>query len=273
LAYAEQGAGDSIQFARYLPELARLGAKVILECPRSLVRLLGTVQGLEQVVATGDPLPAFDRHCALLSLPRWFKTTADSILHSVPYLGSPGTPPEMPRLTPGNPGSLKVGLAWAGNPTHTNDLRRSIPPESLRPLLARANAAFYSLQIRPGPVGEPDPFESKCVDLAPFIRDYFDTAGLVTQLDLVISVDTSVAHLAGALGRPIWILLPCAPDWRWLLGRADSPWYPTMRLFRQPQPGDWKAVIDQVGCELGRLSAEREFPQLGLSRFEPLNRG
>jgi len=248
--YAEQGAGDSIQFARYLPELARLGAKVVLECPSSLVRLLGTVQGLEQIIAKGDPLPPFDRSCALMSLAGCFKTTIDSIPAAVPYLRSPGTTPELPPVANANPDDLKIGLVWAGNPTHQNDRHRSIPLEILQPLLARTGATFYNLQVRHGPASGPHPLESRLVDLSPLIRDYSDTAALVGHLDLVISVDTSVAHLAGALGCPVWLLLPCAPDWRWLLGRADSPWYPTMRLFRQPQPGDWTAVVRQVEGEL-----------------------
>jgi hypothetical protein len=142
-------------------------------------------------------------------------------------------------------------VAWAGNPAHNNDPRRSISPEILEPFLARAGATFYSLQVREGPGIKLAPAASRWVDLAPLIHDYADTAAFVDRLDLVISVDTSVAHLAGAMGRPVWLLLPFAPDWRWLLGRADSPWYPSMRLFRQPQPGDWKAVIHQVTAELG----------------------
>jgi tetratricopeptide (TPR) repeat protein len=248
--YAEQGAGDCIQFARYLPELARLGAKVILECPSSLVRLLGTIQGLEQIIAKGDAIPAFDRSCALMSLARWFKTTLDSIPASVPYLGSPGKTPELPRVAKAKPDDLKIGLVWAGNPTQQNDRHRSIPLEILQPLLGRTGATFYSLQVHHGPASGLHPLESRMVDLSPLIGDYFDTAALVGQLDLVISVDTSVAHLAGALGRPVWLLLPCAPDWRWLLKRADSPWYPTMRLFRQPQPGDWAAVVREVEGKL-----------------------
>lgn len=264
--YAEQGAGDCIQFARYLPELARLGARVIVECPRSLVRLIGTIQGLEQVVAKGDALPAFDRSCALMSLARCFKTTIDSIPASVPYLGSPGKTPELPRVARANSDHLKIGLAWAGNPTHQNDRHRSIPLEVMQPLLAWTGATYYSLQVKQGQASGPEPLESRLVDLSPLIRDYSDTAALVGQLDLVISVDTSVAHLAGALGCRVWLLLPYAPDWRWLLGRADSPWYPTMRLFRQPQPGDWAAVVREVGGGLAGFKATSD-------KTSSLNRG
>jgi tetratricopeptide (TPR) repeat protein len=251
--YAEQGAGDCIQFARYLPELARRGAKVILECPRSLVRLLSRLEGLEQVVASGDATPAFDLSCAIMSLARCFKATINSIPASVPYLRSPGQIPELPRVAKAVGDGLKIGLVWAGNPSLQNDRHRSIPLEMMQPLLARTGATFYSLQVQHRETSGPHPSQSRWVDLSPLISDYADTAALAGQLDLVISVDTSVAHLAGALGRPVWLLLPYAPDWRWLLGRADSPWYPTMRLFRQPQPGDWAAVVRQVDGELAGL--------------------
>jgi hypothetical protein len=160
----------------------------------------------------------------------------------------------LPRVADAHPGDLKIGLAWAGNPAMQNDRHRSIPLEFLRPLLAHAGATFYSLQVKQGQASGPEPVESRLADLSPYIRDYADTAALAGQLDLVISVDTSVAHLAGALGRPVWLLLSYAPDWRWLLGRADSPWYPTMRLFRQPRPGDWTAVVRQVERELAGLT-------------------
>jgi hypothetical protein len=174
----------------------------------------------------------------------------NSIPAPVPYLASLDKTPELPRVARANPDDLKIGLVWAGNPTQQNDRHRSIPLEVLRPLLAWTAAIFYSLQVKQGPASGPHPLESRLVDLSPLIHDYSDTAALVNQLDLVISVDTSVAHLAGALGSPVWLLLPFAPDWRWLLGRADCPWYPTMRLFRQPQPGDWAAVVRQVEGEL-----------------------
>jgi len=248
--HAEQGAGDCIQFARYLPELVRLGAKVILECPSSLVKLFGMIPGLEKVIGKGDVIPDFDCACALMSLARCFKTTVNSIPASVPYLKSPDKTPELPCAANGRPNDLKIGLVWAGNPAQKNDRHRSIPLEILQPLLEQPRTTFYSLQVKQAPASRPHGLESRLVDLSPLIHDYADTAALVGQLDLVISVDTSVAHLAGALGSPVWVLLPYAPDWRWLLGRADSPWYPTMRLFRQPQPGDWPAVVRQVEIEL-----------------------
>ena len=257
MVYAEQGAGDSIQFARYVPELACRGARVIFECPAPLVRLFGSLQGVDQVIAKGDALPAFDRHCALMSLARCFKTTLDAIPAPVPYLSSPGKTPELPGRAGANPGDLKIGLAWAGNPTHQNDRHRSISLKGLQPLLAQAGATFYSLQVPPDPALAA--LAPAVVDLSPLIRDYADTAALVSQLDLVIAVDTSVAHLAGALACPCWLLLPYAPDWRWLLGRADSPWYPTLRLFRQPRPGDWAAVVNQVAGELAGFRLANRF--------------
>jgi hypothetical protein len=260
--YAEQGAGDNIQFGRYLPELARLGAHVFLECPRSLAKLFKTIQGLEQVIVKGEAIPAFDRACALMSLARWFKTTINTIPASVPYLRIQGKTPDLPRVAEAPPDGLKIGLAWAGNPAHKNDRHRSIPFETLRPLLGRAGATFYSLQVRDDPTSRLHPPETRLTDLSPLISDYSDTAALLCQLDLVISVDTSVAHLAGALGRPVWVLLPYAPDWRWLLGRADCPWYPTMRLFRQPQPGDWETVVRQVAGELAEFSGTSRNPAL-----------
>ena len=248
--YAEQGAGDTIQFARYIPELVRLGIRIILECPASLVELLNTIPGLEQVITKGDTIPAFDRVCPMVSLPRCFKTTLNSIPASVPYLRSSRKMPALPVVTGTKPGDLKIGLVWAGNPSHQNDRHRSIPLKLLQPLLARGGAIFYSLQVPRDPLLDSLASGSRCFDLSLLIHDYSDTAALMSQLDLVISVDTSVIHLAGALGRPVWLLLPYAPDWRWLLGRADSPWYPTMHLFRQPQPGDWTAVVNEVEGKL-----------------------
>lgn len=248
LVYAEQGAGDAIQFARYLPLLAQRGARVILECPRLLVRLFETISGPEQVIAKGDEIPAFDLHCALLSLPRLFGTTLGSIPAEVPYLRSEAGEFQLPapaRAVSGRP--VRVGLVWAGNPAHQNDARRSLPLETLHAWLGNVDAAFYSLQLERGlNAASQKQNASWLADLAPLLADYADTAALVTQLDLVISVDTSVAHLAGALGRPVWLLLPFAPEWRWLVDRPDSPWYPTMRLFRQPAAGDWNSVLKEV---------------------------
>jgi Flp pilus assembly protein TadD len=252
LVYAEQGAGDTIQFARYLPLLAEQGAHVILECPRPLVSLLQTLPGLEAVIARGDPLPLVDLNCALLSLPRLFRTTLDSIPATVPYLRRRSDGPSLPPPVGSTTGRhLRVGIVWAGNPAHQNDARRSLSLELLRSRLAHPAIAFYSLQPRPEkPTDNHQQTTDWPIDLSALITDYADTAALMSQLDLVISVDTSVAHLAGALGHPVWLLLPFAPDWRWLLQRNDSPWYPGMRLFRQPAIGDWNSVLKEVGENL-----------------------
>lgn len=247
LVYAEQGAGDTIQFVRYVPLLVERGARVILECPRSLVSLLQTLSGVEEVIAKGEASPVADVHCALLSLPRLFRTTLDTIPAKVPYLRARtgGARLPEPARTVGRR-SLRVGLVWAGNPEHQNDARRSISPEFLRPWLVNEETVFYSLQPQPKA-------DDLVTDLAGLIGDYADTAALLSQLDLIISVDTSVAHLAGALGHPVWLLLPHAPDWRWLAQRSDSPWYPSMRIFRQPVAGDWSSVLKEVSENLKRF--------------------
>ena len=254
LIYAEQGAGDTIQFARYVPLLAQRGARVILECPRALVALLGTLPGVERVIAKGDRLPPADFQCALLSLPRWFGTTQETIPSQVPYLQARSDGPRLPAFGPSPDGrSLRVGFVWSGNPEHQNDARRSIALEVLRPWLANQEAVFHSLQPKPASgAGKPPQIDDLVTDLTDLIGDYADTACLVRQLDLVIAVDTSVAHLAGALGHPVWLLLPYAPDWRWLMDRHDSPWYPSMTIFRQPVAGDWSSVLRAVSENLRR---------------------
>jgi tetratricopeptide (TPR) repeat protein len=255
LVYAEQGAGDTIQFARYLPLLIQRGARITLECPAPLVSLLQTLPGLERVIARGEALPEVDWQCALLSLPHLFRTKLDSIPAEVRYLRSRNDSPRLPvPVRPASGRQLRVGLVWAGNPTHQNDARRSISLELLQPLLANTEITFYSLQPQLKTTSSQNanyqPADLQPVDLTVLMGDYADTAALISQLDLVISVDTSVAHLAGALGHPVWLLLPFAPDWRWLMQREDSPWYPSMRLFRQPVAGDWNSVIKAVGENL-----------------------
>jgi hypothetical protein len=247
LVYTEQGYGDAIQFVRYVPALAELGATVILESQSSLTRLFQTVEGVKEVIARGEALPVFDFHIALLSLPGNFNTNLETIPRRVPYLSVPQDLAHSVVL-PAIPNKAKIGLVWAGNPQHLNDRNRSLSVEILKPLIDSAAAEFFSLQIGERALewrllrGS----QADATDLTNGIRDYADTAVRVQQLDLVISVDTSVAHLAGALGKPIWLLLPFAPDWRWLLNREDSPWYPTMRLFRQARPGGWPLIVQRV---------------------------
>jgi tetratricopeptide (TPR) repeat protein len=237
LVQAEQGFGDTIQFARYLPLLAARGARVIFQCQRALARLF------DAAITVDDPLPAYDCHVPLLSLPRLFDTTLDTIPASVPYLRAPEAWP----APFGRDGRVRVGLVWHANP-HAQLARswRSLPLDALQ-LLTDLDATFVSLQTEPVPDGSP------VLDVSSRLTDFGATAALVQELDLVISVDTAVAHLAGALGRPVWTLLPYAADWRWLRDRSDSPWYPTMRLFRQPAWGDWSSLIKEVAGELATL--------------------
>ena len=258
LLHADEGLGDSIQFARYVPMVAALGAKVILEVPPPIQRLLGGIAGVATCVGRSSATSlAFDLHCPLGSLPLAFGTRLYTIPFADTYLPSP--PAERvtaweDRLGPHD--RLRVGLVWSGNPGHTNDHNRSIALRTLAPLLD-CDVQFVSLQkgIRDEDklfLGEhPD-----IVDLTEQLTDFSETAALVACLDLVISVDTSVAHLAGALGVPVWTMLPFNPDWRWLLNRDDTPWYQSMRLFRQPKRDDWAGVVDCVRRELDGQAAE-----------------
>lgn len=252
LLHCEQGYGDAIQFARYAPLVAARGASVILECPRPLARLFGSIQPLERLVARGDPLPAFDCHGPLLNLPRLLGTTLDSIPAGAPYLNAPAALLATWRERIAAEDRLRVGLVWAGNPKHRNDRHRSIGTAALAPLFSLTGVSFFGLQLDAKATA---PGTAAFVDLAEHLTDFADTAAALSQLDLLISVDTSVAHLAGALGRPSWVLLPFVPDWRWLIEREDSPWYPTMRLFRQHRAGDWASVIERVAAELNAVIA------------------
>jgi len=260
LVHGEQGFGDCIQFIRYAELAAARGAHVILACQESVVELLRGVKGVSELVKAGDPLPPFDLHVPMLSQPLVFQTRRETIPNRVPYLSADPKRREtwqglIGRLT-GN--RRRVGMAWAGNAEHSRNHMRSISLETLLPLLAVDRIDFYNLQIGPeaGQILQL-PGAAALVDLTSHIRDFADTAALMMHLDLIISVDTAVAHLAGALGKPVWTLLPFVPDWRWMLDRDDSPWYPTMRLFRQPKLGDWDSVIHRVADELRLLVKSR----------------
>jgi tetratricopeptide (TPR) repeat protein len=251
LLHAEQGLGDTLQFCRYAPLIAARGARVILEVQEPLRTLMDNLDGPETIIARGEPLPAFDVHCPLLSLPLAFQTRLETIPAAVPYLrASPQAIADW-RQRLGRAGRMRrpaVGLAWSGLSTGSTSYSRSVPLRALLPLLD-ADATFVSLQKEVP--AEDMALLNERTDIRHFgaeLRDFSDTAALVTNLDLVISIDTSVAHLAGALGRPVWVLLPYDADWRWLLDRADSPWYPTARLFRQAETRDWDPVITRL-CE------------------------
>ncbi len=247
LVHAEQGFGDTIQFARFLPDLAARGAEVSLACPAPLTRLLRTVPAVSAVVDRAGDLPAHDLWVNQMSLPLLLGTTVETVPRAGGYLQAQPAPPRDPRGWPR--ARLVVGLVWAGNPSHSNDARRSIPIEHLAPLMARPGISWVNLQH--GAAGE-ELNRRYAVPPSPPMNDFADTAALVAGCDLVIAVDTAVAHLAGALGVTVWTLLPHAPDWRWMHGREDTPWYASMRLFRQRRPGDWNALIFRVGAELDR---------------------
>lgn len=249
LLHAEQGLGDTIQFARYAPALAARGAKVVLGVQPALKGLLGSLDGVAAVVSQGDPLPAVDLQYPMASLPLAFATDLASIPRRVPYLkADPARVAHWRERLPGE--APRVGLAWSGSRTHVNDHNRSLRLRQLAPMLRRGDVCFVGLQQDIREVDAPDLQAAPALGFGRAFRDFADTAAVVSQLDLVISVDTSVAHLAGALARPVWVLLPFVPDWRWLLDREDSPWYPTARLFRQPKPGDWANVIERLDAEL-----------------------
>ena len=248
MLHAEQGLGDSIQLVRYAALLARQGARVIVYCPQSLQKLLATAPGVSAAVGDARKLGGFDCWCPMMSLPLRFGTNLATIPAEVPYLvADPAPATRWGEAMAGDPPGLRVGLCWAGNRANYNDVNRSIPLPLLAPLARVPGVAFYSLQL-----GEDAPTKAPLamIDRTSSIRDFADTAALVSRLDLVISVDTAVAHLAGALGKPVWLLVPFAPDWRWLLERADSPWYPTMRIFRKRPMEAWPPMIEEVAEEL-----------------------
>jgi hypothetical protein len=260
LLHSEQGFGDSIQFIRYAPLVAKSGGVVVVECQPSLAGLFATVEGVSKVVGDGEPLPPFDLHVPMLSLPFVFKTEPETIPSKVPYLAIDPARGQFWRDWLGDDGSrLKVGLVWAGRTSNFQQGMRAIQLRQLLPLLDVSGVNFVSLQMdgRAGQIFD-TPGASNIRDPREHIGDFADTAALIAQLDLVITIDTAVAHLAGALGVPLWVMLPFAPDWRWFLHREDSPWYPTARLFRQQRILEWDPVIAKVRAELQSLVQSRE---------------
>ena len=257
----EQGFGDTIQFARYIPLLASRGAVVVFECPRELAGLFKNFPGVSSLMEyTGTPPDAeYDAYVQLLSLPRLLGTcSVESIPWSGPYIHPDPDAANIfgKRI---NRELFNVGVVWGGNPLHTNDHNRSCPLRDFIPLFGIPGARFYSLQKgAPAARLRTLPECRAVVDLDAELKDFSVTAGVLSCLDLVIAVDTSVAHLAGAMGIPAWTLLPCRSDWRWLLDRTDSPWYPGMRLFRQRGHADWPGLLREVRTELGLLIANRQ---------------
>jgi hypothetical protein len=225
------------------------GARVVLGLQPALKRLLARLAGVTQVAVSGEARPGYDYHSPLMSLPLVFGTTLETIPAQVPYLYADAAKVVEWRERLGPARGRRIGLAWSGNPEHKNDRNRSIALETLASLL-KVEAEFISVQkeVRPSDQAALEAHGIK--HYGEELQDFEDTAALLMNMDLVITVDTAIAHLAGTLGRPVWILLPYAPDWRWLLVREDSPWYPTARLFRQPALGDWAAPVQRVVAEL-----------------------
>jgi len=251
LLHAEQGLGDTVQFVRYAPHLARNGARVVLEVQSALKPLLSDVEGVAEVFARGEPLPPFDLQCPLASLPLACKTDVSSIPADIPYLRVPEQYMAQWRARLGDLRSPRIALAWSGQITHANDRNRSIALAALEPLLSVPGVRFIGVQrdLRAGE-GESLARDGRILNLGGDLTDFADTAAVLALADLTICVDTSIAHVAGALGRPTWVLLPFQPDWRWMLERDHSPWYPAVKLYRQPAPGDWRSVIERVRAAL-----------------------
>jgi tetratricopeptide (TPR) repeat protein len=247
---AEQGLGDTVMFSRYASLLAHSGAKVVLEVQPELKSLLGGLEGAHAVMARGEPLPPYDLHCPLASLPFACKTALSDVPAPIPYLQASAAHLEKWRHRLESLDAPRIAIAWSGRAAHLNDRNRSLPFAELEPLLA-ADARFVSVQRDLRPVdAERLRREPLITQVGDDLTDFAETAAVLALCDLVISVDTSVVHVAGALGRPTFVLLPFQPDWRWTLDREASPWYPAQRLFRQPAIGDWASVIARVRTEL-----------------------
>jgi Tfp pilus assembly protein PilF len=252
--YVEQGYGDVFQFCRYVPLLADRGAKVYMESVKELGQLMErSLPGLAGTFPPNQP-PPHDFLCPLMSVPMWYGTTLQTIPAPVGYLKPDPREVEAWRGFFSTDPSLKIGIAWAGRPTHNNDLNRSTSLSTFAPLAAVPGVTFYGLQK--GPLAAQalqPPAGMRIIDLSSRLTDFEVTTAIISHLDMVIAVDTVVVHIAGALGKPAWPILPFCPDWRWLLVRRDSPWYPTMRLFRQPRRGDWITVIHEVAAALAQV--------------------
>jgi hypothetical protein len=247
LAHAEQGYGDTLQFCRFLPAVAALGGRVIVECRRPVAALLRRMPGVSEVIEWGQPLPDFDLQITIPSLPFALGIGRTPFPAATPYLAASADRMTLWQEQVSQDG-VKVGLVWAGNAAG-NDPKRAIPAAELVRLAALPNITLFSLQRDGGSGGQPVPREF--IDLAGNIADFDDLAAAIESLDLLITVDTAAAHLAGALGKPVWTLLHASPDWRWLPDAETTPWYPTMRLYRQDAPGDWSSLLKRVARDLG----------------------
>jgi hypothetical protein len=249
LLHYEQGLGDTLMFVRFASQVKALGGTVILAAQKSLAELVATCEGIDVVVPRGSPPPPFDLHFPLLSLPWLLRTDLTSIPDEIPYLRVPVQVPNRQRIAgvlAASEGMIRVGLVWQGSPDHPRDSERSIPSASLLPLDALPGVVWYSFQ-REEVLEVPFP---DILPLGHLMSNFSDTAYALSAMDLVITVDTATAHLAGALGVPTLLLVTSVPDWRWMMNRDDSPWYPSLRLYRQPKPGDWDAVVQSVLSDL-----------------------
>jgi len=254
LMVGDQGYGDTIQFARYIPLIADHCQELILGCSAEMGPLLSTIPGVKQYCHRWTDVPGHAAHCRLSSVPYLVHTMPDTIPAKVPYLFADkervaAWRTKLDAMLPA--GLPRIGLAWTGRPTHPNDRRRSMPLSRLAPLATAGRASFVSLQ-KPMPAADQVTLGSfpGMTDISEDLKDFGETAAVIENLDLVITVDTAMGHLTGALGKPVWIMLAKAADWRWLLQRSDSPWYPTARLFRQQRPGAWDPVIQDVAAAL-----------------------
>ncbi|MBU1343729.1 MAG: tetratricopeptide repeat-containing glycosyltransferase family protein, partial [Proteobacteria bacterium] len=250
--YEEQGMGDTLQFIRYLPLVKQMGGHVIFEVLTPMIRLVESVKGFDRLwvgIRNVDTRPSdrFDFHIPLMSLPRIFNTTLKTVPADIPYLTADQNLAQIWKKRIKKNSSFKIGIVWAGHPGHTNDGTRSTYLSLFSVLKQVKGIALFSLQIEKYEKWtDINPRKIIDQDLGEQISDFADTAAIIENLDLVISVDTAIVHLAGALGKQVWTLLPFSPDWRWMIDQEDSPWYPTMKLFRQPAPGDWKSVFKKV---------------------------
>ena len=269
LLWSEQGLGDSLQFIRYAPLIQAKGGQVFTHCLPTLAKILATCPGVEQVVTQGEHLPELDCQISLMSLPRVFGTTLETIPASIPYLHAD---PELVQYwadTLGSVEGLKIGITWQGNPGHTNDRNRSFPITMFEPLANIPGVSLFSLQKGVGTEQlHATANHLSITDLGDRLNDMMDTAAVLKNLDLLICPDTAVTHLAGALGVPVWMALPFASDWRWLMDRQDSPWYSSLRIYRQNQAGDWPSVFTHFAADVCRLAGLSHFETAGyLSRF------
>jgi len=253
LVRREQGAGDTLQFIRFIPQLLQRGARVLLDVSPDLAELSQSIAPAVELLDRNATHPTPDFYVNLMSLPRLLGVTLDNLPATIPYLSPDPCKVAAWHARLDSLRGKKIGIVWAGNPKHANDRNRSCPLDLLSPLFGQDGLAWFSLQ-KGAAAAQLTRHRTAITDLGPELHSFSDTAAALSALDLLITVDTSVAHLAGALGRPAWVMLPYAPDWRWLLQREDSPWYPALRLLRQDEGGDWNGVVRKLAAALSTAS-------------------